>query len=279
MPILRNAAGFDPKAKIVDGVRNSQVAQRSYYLAPDVFPAPESGPLDKDARNLAIAGIAHDLGNHLQILTSAMSIIERQLPGACPEVLFALRGATGAISRASMLSRMLRDNGGEGALVMKEVTQLAGMLCSLSDLVALIAGNAIKVEILPTTDAYVLCDPRGLEQCLLNLTSNGCNAMPSGGLLVIEAYRELSQDKSILDISHAVLCVTDTGCGMTPETIESAFVPYFTTRSDGTGLGLANVREFVCQAGGSIDISSQIGVGTCVTIRMPEWIRDDHVKI
>ncbi len=103
-----------------------------------------------------------------------------------------------------------------------------------------------------------------LEQVLVNLVVNASQAMPDeqrGTILVRTSRRE----------GHAVLEVRDNGKGMTPQTLRQIFDPFYTTKRarGGTGLGLAITHRIIAEHGGSIDVSSAIGVGTTFTVRLP----------
>src|SRR5690606_36066967 len=99
-----------------------------------------------------------------------------------------------------------------------------------------------------------------LQQCLLNLCLNAVQAMPNGGRLELAAA---------VDGEQVVLSVSDTGVGMDQRTLEQLFTPFFTTKSDGTGLGLVSCRRIVEGMGGSIGVSSTPGVGTRFEVRLP----------
>src|SRR5690606_16569438 len=96
--------------------------------------------------------------------------------------------------------------------------------------------------------------------CLLNLCLNAVQAMPNGGRLELAAA---------VDGEQVVLSVSDTGVGMDQRTLEQLFTPFFTTKSDGTGLGLVSCRRIVEGMGGSIGVSSTPGVGTRFEVRLP----------
>jgi two-component system NtrC family sensor kinase len=108
----------------------------------------------------------------------------------------------------------------------------------------------------------ITADPAQLKQVLVNLVVNAVHAMPHGGTLTVSTR---------LSGSSVLLGVTDTGIGMSKETIEKAFLPFFTTKdvNEGTGLGLAVVHGIVTAHGGSIDVESQVGQGTRFEIRLP----------
>ena len=124
----------------------------------------------------------------------------------------------------------------------------------------------------------VFVDAAGLESALLNLAVNARDAMPRGGTLTIGT--ELSNldagyppvhTGELKEGTYACISVTDTGEGMSRETLERAFEPFFTTkpRGKGTGLGLAMVYGFVKQSGGTVRLYSELGIGTTVSLYLP----------
>jgi CheY-like chemotaxis protein len=123
----------------------------------------------------------------------------------------------------------------------------------------------------------VLADPGQLEQVLVNLAVNARDAMPDVGTLTIDTGNITVDADTIAGGSKAKmgrnvrLRVSDTGTGMSAETAEHVFEPFFTTRRDdgGTGLGLATVYGILMQADGNIRIYSEPGAGTTFTITLP----------
>jgi signal transduction histidine kinase len=106
----------------------------------------------------------------------------------------------------------------------------------------------------------VHADPEQLWEALLNLIRNAVEAMPHGGNLTVRTKRNGSQ---------ALLCIGDTGQGMTEEQARNLFVPFFTTKSDGTGLGLAHTQQIVNEHGGQINCATKRGEGSTFTIQLP----------
>jgi signal transduction histidine kinase len=120
-------------------------------------------------------------------------------------------------------------------------------------------GVALKVDLRGPDTAWI--DGLQLKQAILNLVLNALQATPPGGQIVVGT----SGDKTRLVVS-----VSDNGEGMIEEARKKAFTPFFTTREEGTGLGLPLVRRIVDQHGGSVDIASAPGAGTKVTLVFPD---------
>jgi len=101
-----------------------------------------------------------------------------------------------------------------------------------------------------------------LQQVLVNLTLNACEAMPNGGTLMIGT--SCTKDQVVIE-------VTDTGCGINPAHLEQIFEPFFTTKPSGkgTGLGLSVSYGIVRQHRGTLEVESQEGKGTTFTITLP----------
>ena len=110
----------------------------------------------------------------------------------------------------------------------------------------------------------IVADAELLKTCFLNLMINALDAMPEGGLLSISVRRTEEDGAGALLVS-----VTDTGHGMSPEEIRTAFEPYFSSKEAGVGLGLALTRKIVEDHGGSIALESSPGQGTTVRISLP----------
>lgn len=221
-----------------------------------------------EALGLMTAGIVHDLGNMIQVLSSAINILERdphvrETDALQPVVL----GAIGSLDSASGMIRQIlgfvrqspaMEQAVDPALVLAAMERLFRWICP--------AGIVIDLHLDPRLPS-LLCDRHRLENAVLNLVLNARDAMPDGGALTITA-RSLG-----LSPCQVEICVTDTGVGMDPALAKAAFEPLFTTKGGrGSGLGLAMVRQFAQELHGNASLSSVEGKGTSVTLRLPAGI-------
>ena len=123
-------------------------------------------------------------------------------------------------------------------------------------------GDHVELEIHAAPGlGTVRADPGQIEQVIVNLVVNGRDAMPDGGKLTI---RTRDADDGFVELS-----VTDTGLGMDEQTRAQVFEPFFTTREQGIGLGLASVYGIVQQSGGDVTVESTRGIGSTFTVRLP----------
>jgi CheY-like chemotaxis protein len=152
------------------------------------------------------------------------------------------------------------------------------LIASMEDLLRRTMGEQITLELLLAPDLWpTLCDPHQLENAVLNLAINGRDAMPGGGTLTIATSNcELDErspfwSRDMRAGDYVCITVTDTGIGMSQETIEKAFDPFFTTKpiGQGTGLGLSMIYGFVRQSEGYTKISSQLARGTSLRLFLP----------
>jgi CheY-like chemotaxis protein len=159
------------------------------------------------------------------------------------------------------------------------------VVMELAPLLQRTLGEHIELIASPGPDLWpVMIDAGQLSQVLTNLAVNSRDAMPKGGKLTIDAENvdvdlAFAAARPSLEPGRYVrLRVSDTGSGMDKNTLEHAFEPFFTTkpRGQGTGLGLATVYGIVTQAGGHIDVYSELGLGTRVSVLLPAT---DHKHI
>jgi len=223
-------------------------------------------------------GIAHDFNNLLQGITGSLNIIQKRISqGRIGELERYIGGAMTSASRAAALTHRLLAFSRRQPLDPRAV--LANPLVqSMEDLLRRSLGERIDLQLALGEDKWpTMCDPNQLESAILNLVINARDAMPDGGRLTIEtraADLDAARAGELRDGKpgqYVLIGVTDTGTGMSADTIDRAFEPFFTTKpiGQGTGLGLSMIYGFVRQSGGFVTIDSGLGIGTTVQIYLP----------
>jgi PAS domain S-box-containing protein len=217
-------------------------------------------------------GIAHDFNNMLTVVIGNLDSLARSLKGTGRNFDRAQMALTGALSCAELTRRMLAF--ARRQPLQPSAVHLGDMSRNIAKLLGRTLGERIQIDVRVADDLWhVLADPAQVESSLINLAVNARDAMLDGGALTIEA-RNVERDERDADVPEGqfvLLSVTDTGVGMTPEVLERALEPFFTTKRMGhcTGLGLSMVYGFVKQSGGHVRIISTPGRGTCVRIYLP----------
>jgi two-component system cell cycle sensor histidine kinase/response regulator CckA len=221
-------------------------------------------------------GIAHDFNNILGVIINYARFAAGGVPpdseahSDIEEIRRAAERGVGLVRQLMILAR--REAGSE------RVFNINDLIEGLDGFMRSTIGEHIRVERRLGDELWPIAeDPARIEQVLINLAVNARDAMPEGGTLSFETSNvELGEAEARAQASLAAgrfvrLLVSDTGVGMDSEVAARAFEPMFTTKSSGqgTGLGLATVYTIVSQAGGSIEIISQPGVGTGIEILIP----------
>src|SRR4051794_6618803 len=216
-------------------------------------------------------GIAHDFNNLLAVVANYAQFVRKELPdgsraaGDMDQVIAASRRATELTRRLLLFSR--RQSG------TPEVLSLRRLIESVEPLLRRTLGDDIAL-IVECDDRLwdVEADRAQLEQILMSLAMNAREAMDDGGELRISAANTMLRDPDGPSARAVKVTVTDTGRGMAREVAAHAFEPFFTTKAvsgHGVGLGLATVYGIVTQARGQIELDSEPGRGTTVTVTLP----------
>jgi PAS domain S-box-containing protein len=221
-------------------------------------------------------GIAHDFNNILTAISGFAELAAAELPGDHP-VSSDLEQILKASDRAAALTRALLAFSRRQVMQAKLV-DINEILGGLTPMLGRLIGEDVQLVVrLDPALAMTMADRAQLEQVVVNLAVNARDAMPDGGILAITtANTDLGASTAGAHIrsvagSYVTLVVADTGVGMTPEVIEHAFEPFYTTkeRTKGTGLGLSTVIGIVEQSGGFIEVKSEPGTGSTFTIYLP----------
>jgi signal transduction histidine kinase len=226
----------------------------------------------RQAETLAVAGklasgIAHEVGTPLNIISGRAEILLRALPGdhsGRPD----LDVIIGQIDRISAIIRSLMDT---VRLQKPEIQQVAlppllERLVHLLDYMARRRGVTLGTKL--TEDLPdVAADPGQVQQVLLNLLMNALEATPRDGAITVEAWACPHDGRP-----GAAVAVSDTGTGISPDSLGRIFDPFYTTKppGQGTGLGLAIARDIVRDHGGTLAVQSRAGVGTTFTLWLPQ---------
>ena len=229
-----------------------------------------------DAVGQLAGGIAHDFNNLLSVILAYGQMVAEGLPRESP-FRESLEEIVKAGTRAAELTGQLLSFSRRQVMDLR-VVNLNDVLVDVESMLRRMVGEDVEFDIVLSAEP-VRCraDTAHLGQVLMNLAVNARDAMPDGGKLIIEiGTAELDDDyvKTHADARpgpHAMISVTDTGCGMSPETQARIFDPFFTTKPDGrgTGLGLSTVYGIVKQIGGNVWVYSEVGQGTTIKVYLP----------
>ena len=226
-------------------------------------------------------GVAHDFNNLLTIIIGNLGIAKRGVVEARAER--ALNNALVGAERAAQLTQRLLAFSRRQPLNPR-VLDVNKLIVSISDLLARTLGENIELETIGSAGLWnVEADASELKSTLLNLALNARDAMPEGGKLTIEtsnAYLDdeyCRQHEGLTAGQYVLVAVSDSGAGMSAETIDRAFEPFFTTKEagKGTGLGLSQVYGFMKQSDGHVRIYSEPGEGTTIKLYLPRRYGDE----
>jgi signal transduction histidine kinase len=214
------------------------------------------------------SAVAHEIRNPLNFINLSIDHVRQRLHPEEAERKENFDRILGSMkSEISRLNRLVGD-----FLSFGKPMRLDPRPCALpqvlNEVAALVDHKAKDQGIVLVLDAEpglpeVVADAELLKTCFLNLMINAVDAMPEGGELRV-AVRKVEADAR-----EIVVTVRDTGHGMSPEDVRTAFEPYFSTKETGLGLGLALTHKIVTDHGGTITLDSAPGQGTTATMRLP----------
>ena len=222
-------------------------------------------------------GIAHDFNNLLAAVLGNVSYLSASRTPSQNEVDECLAEIEIAARRAAELTRHLLDYAREREASLLPVA-ISRMLDEATRLLRRALPRRIEVQTEVEPELWVMGDAALLLQVVMNAGINAGQAMPEGGALKIRVDRTTVDSHS--DTGRAELSkgryirirITDGGVGMDEATLQRVFHPFFSTKPEGqgTGMGMANAQGIVREHGGDIDIDSEVGRGSCVTVYLPE---------
>lgn len=207
------------------------------------------------------AGLAHEIRNPLAGIAGVMEIVGRDLPADSPalSVLGEVRHEVGHINKiVGELLEIARPKPPvyrpeELVAVARHATLFARDQAS---------ARKVKLEVVPNPEVPVLEFDKGqIHQVMLNLLLNAVQACSEGGLVRVEFQ---------VDAQSVTARVTDTGKGIPPDVLPNIFRPFFTTKGNGTGLGLSLARRLVEDHGGRLEAASEVGKGSVFSLVLPK---------
>jgi signal transduction histidine kinase len=219
-------------------------------------------------------GVAHDFNNLLTVLIGNIDLLQSSEPQdlRTRDRLIAMRAAAekGATLTGHLLAFARRQ-----PLVPRAV-DLNGMVNGMRDLLQSALGRRVRMQTRLASDLWsAMVDPTQIELVILNLAINARDAIPESGVVTIETTNRHcslpTYPEHPSEGDYVVVTVRDTGVGMTPEVQAKAFEPFFTTKGpgSGSGLGLSQVFGTARQSGGDVQIESEVGKGTAVSVFLP----------
>ena len=225
-------------------------------------------------------GIAHDFNNLLTGVIGSIDMMQRQIAkGDSSKIERYATTAMTSANRAAALTHRLLAFSRRQPLDPKPVNANR-LVTGMEELLRRTIGESIELGIVTAGGLWqTLCDPHQLENAILNLAINARDAMPHGGVLTIETCNAhldsayAARQRDVNPGQYICICVTDTGSGMSKDTIGKAFEPFFTTKpiGQGTGLGLSMIYGFTRQSEGYARIYSEVGKGTTMKLYLPRY--------
>ncbi|HVU20020.1 MAG TPA: CHASE3 domain-containing protein [Rhizomicrobium sp.] len=221
-------------------------------------------------------GVAHDFNNILQVIGANLERVVRER-ALSPEAAERIQSALDAVANGAKLTSQLLAFARRQPLDPRS-TNVGRTIQDMTELLRRTLGESIEVECVVAGGLWnTLIDPSQIESAILNLSINARDAMPNGGKLTLEVANAFlddayaAQHAEVSPGQYVMIAVSDTGVGMSDDTVARAFEPFFTTKPEGrgTGLGLSQVYGFVKQSGGHIKIYSEIGQGTTIKLYLP----------
>ncbi len=207
------------------------------------------------------AGIAHDFNNVLDTINQAVYLLEMNSSRSPEQRKVYSDLIRKAVARGAEISERVREylRTGTGERTEVDVRLLLDDVVEMTRPMWQVA-RKVQVRTLFGPVPNVCANAADLRRVFTNLIINALEAMPKGGVLTIGC-------ESIGD--KVRVTVEDTGHGITPEQQKKMFVPYFTTKKSGTGLGLSGSQKIIAAVGGTISYRTQVGRGTCFTVELP----------
>ena len=222
------------------------------------------------------SGIAHDYNNMLGVIIGNIQMVERVVALDDKSREHLGKALAAAQRNAELTAKLLGFSRAQPRR--KRHTAANDFIAGLKDIIATSLTAAFEIRADLSEDLWLVdIDPAELEDMILNLAINARDAMPDGGVLTIESVNKVLDENHVNHYpesrpgDYVMISVSDTGTGMSKETREQIFDPFFSTKETGkgTGLGLSMVHTFVQRSSGFIMVYSEPGKGTTFNVFLP----------
>ncbi|MFC1587701.1 nitrogen regulation protein NR(II) [Planctomycetota bacterium] len=237
-------------------------------------------------RSLAIvaAGVAHEIRNPLAAIRTNLEYMREDVPSDFAHI-EGLDDSIIEISRANEIIKRLVDFAKPEKTSKANIDINELMDSVLESLAIHFQKNKIHVDKHLTSNLpQFVADPHYLRTAFINIITNSLDAMPTGGTLLVETIGEfktspgkgihLSLSEKSKDWQFLRIIIQDSGTGIPKEHLGHVFEPFYSTKNDGIGLGLSISHQAIEQHGGTMDIQSETGSGTKISIRLPLLAND-----
>jgi len=222
-----------------------------------------------ESLSLAVAGVAHDFKNALQTIKMNLELAALATQSAGKAAIHISEAALALGDAETLARQMLAFTRGESTqrrvIRLSDLIERVKLLCS--------AGTGVQCRLfLKEGTRCVEGDPNQIYQVLHNLVINACQAMPNGGTIdIISDNADLGEgnDFGMAPGRYTVVSVRDRGCGIPPHVLPRIFELDFTTKQNGSGVGLASCQAIVTTHGGAIRVASQVGAGSEFLVFLP----------
>lgn len=226
---------------------------------------------------MLVSGVAHDFRNALQVISSSLECLASDEHGAVADARLASRTATALAEQLINIGRL--------ETLEHEAIPLAPLVADVLATARRVIPDHITMEAAIDSKLVVGGAREDYTRVIHNLLVNARDAMPAGGAIRMTAERvhlstlQAASKQLMRNCDYVMFSLTDTGVGMTEETLARLFDPYFTTKPTGvgTGLGLAVVHSIVRRHEGCIEVESQVGRGSTFRIWFPMAPREEAV--
>jgi signal transduction histidine kinase len=227
---------------------------------------------ESDVLKLVAAGLAHDINNMLHVSIGAIELLQNRIDRRPMEEISDLSEiALMSLKRASAMAHDFLSFTQPMQVGSKRIC-VSTTVASMAELLKCTLGDDIEIKLtLADGLSQIVCNHQRLESAVLNLAINARDAMPFGGTLAITTFHTELTEKYPGPAHRKGVCirVADTGEGMSPDVLQRAFDPFYTTKSHGTGLGLAMIKDFVERFRGNVCATSIVGHGTTMELHFP----------